>query len=165
MMKPEYNTEGTIIMKISTALFASILSICLTAGYVSGQISFPDGSVQTTAFDSPVVASADRFNFTTNVNITGLPVGLGMALSPVVPAGQELVILQINGSSSNKYTSRLPSPDELTNPIDIAYPYTVVSINFPDGAVVIDEGRQLWGTDDYNGYLYPCQVLGYYRTK
>ena len=151
-------------MKISTALFASILSICLTAGYVSGQIQFPDGSVQTTAFDSPVVASADRFNFTTNYDIGGLPAGPGMALSPVVPAGQELVILQIDSaySSANYYTSRLPSPDELTNPIDIAAPGGN-TLNFPDGTVVVDEGRQLWGVSYQS--LYSCSVLGYYRSK
>jgi hypothetical protein len=89
-----------------------------------------------------------------------------MALSPVVPAGQELVILQINSrNAANIYTSRLPSPDELTNPIDIAEPSGYSVLNFPDGTVVVDEGRQLWGSDCCNGYLYTCQVLGYYRTK
>ena len=42
-------------MKVSTVLFASILAICLTVGYVSGQVRFPDGSEQTTAFSGSIV--------------------------------------------------------------------------------------------------------------
>ena len=161
-------------MKISTAVFASIVAICCTVSYVTGQIQFSDGSVQNTAFDSPVVASVDRFNFTDNdiygwfTEFGSLP---GYPISPVVPAGQELVILQINSFYfGNYYTAVYPSPNELTDPIDIAYTaYNMPILDFPDGTLVVDEGRQLIAGSQSiingNDLYYPCQVLGYYRDK
>jgi hypothetical protein len=161
-------------MKVSTALFASILSICLTAGYVSGQINFADGSVQTTAYEGKsAVQSGDAFSrvFQTVVGTAGT----GAPLSPTVPAGKELVILQTNGFGFRNYLhSRLPSPNEATDPIFLAIVgrssdgdgKTSPTNNYPDGTVIVDEGRQLWGQyEGNNGYVYDCAIYGYYRDK
>ena len=160
-------------MKASTALFASVVAICCTVSFVSGQVKFADGTEQTTAYSPRIIKSSDKFNFTVNFGLTGLPAE-GMQLSDTVPAGQELVILQINSATNtgNYYSSRLPSPNELTNPIDIAKPHIdtyysfdkQLTLDFPDGTVTIDEGRQLWGAYGQSG-LKPCSVLGYYRDK
>ena len=122
-------------MKLSTAVFASIVAICCTVSYVTGQIQFSDGSVQNTAYDSPVVASVDRFNFTDNSSYnweSEFGVLPGWPISPVVPAGQELVILQINDTSfGNYYTAAYPNPNELTDPIDISLKKGSGTLNFP----------------------------------
>ena len=167
-------------MKPSTALFASVVAICCTINLVTGQINFADGTSQSTAFvgasaggGTTAVPPGDAFNFTTNGTISDLPDDTGMDLSGTVPAGQELVILQVYTPHYRLYLySRWPSPDEAINPIDIAYVNGATTnydrvrvLNFPDGTVVIDEGRQLWGDGSYYDRLLPCSVLGYYRDK
>lgn len=152
-------------MKISTALFASILTICLTVSFVSGQIAFPDGSVQTTAFEPRQIASTDRFNF---IGSNG-----SAPISLIVPAGRELVILQVEvfdnvDEGFAQLLSRLPSPNQNVGIQTIArvgdkdeffFPGHDGSYTYPDAIVVVDEGRQLWVIGD------TCQVLGYYRDK
>ena len=117
----------------------------------------------------------DAFNITVFEQLGSLPTGVGAQMSQTVPAGKELVILQIMaGQSGNVYSSRLPSPNHLVDPINVADLYNPKGysagfpgvINYPDGTVVIDEGRQLWGVAHPNlNYLDACSVVGYYRDK
>ena len=163
-------------MRLSTALFASIVAICCTVGIVNSQIMFADGSVQTTAFDGSVsVPSGKAFSFSKRFDSQ---VDQSQSVSPVVPSGQELVILKIispsTGNSGNmfKLESYVSDQDtilltfyeisEYTNPNPLTYDY-------PDGTIVVDEGRtlfirNLWYPD--SNYLEgTITILGYYRDK
>ena len=154
-------------MKISTALFASILSLCLTAGYVSGQIQFPDGTVQSTAYEPRVVAPEDRFSFSFDVTHSKESSAVVQ-----VPLGQELVVLQIyvHAEEYGFYTfgylhlqstndvgeDIVPLATLMTKPAGVG-----LTRSFPDGLIVVDEERYL-AFFDSNGYF---EILGYYRDK
>ena len=47
-------------MRLSTALFGSVVAICCTVGLVSGQVKFADGSEQTTAFTGQTTVPTGR---------------------------------------------------------------------------------------------------------
>lgn len=156
-------------MKVSTALFASILCICLTASYVSGQIRFADDTVQTTAFHPATVPSGQAYSFYKSLVFDE-------SISATVPVDQELVILQVTLGYNGNFDplileSVLPN---LTNPVALAGispPYRDGEGNrsvhhFPDGTVVVDEGRQLY-VNATNAFFAAddATVLGYFRNK
>ena len=154
-------------MKISTALFASIVAICCTVGIVNSQIMFADGSVQNTAFnDTFSIPSGDAFSYYQRSTGSG-----DSQLSDTVPSGRELVILKIYKSGGG--TQRFEAKVNGSEPIIMASPslgvfssYSDVWIQvleFPNGTCVVDEGYQLWLFDMYG--FSELHVLGYYRDK
>jgi hypothetical protein len=155
-------------MKISTALFGSILVICCTVGLVNGQVKFADGTEQTTAFTGrTTVATGKAFHvFTPSVGI--LSKGQSQ-LSDPVPAGQELVILQAKGQSDSFISTRIGGGDPLY--LDFLNSFDIQ--NYPDGTLIVDEGQELWieVSDNPNVLLTETlrfryiQILGYYRDK
>lgn len=157
-------------MKASTALFASIVVVCCTVGIVNSQILFADGSVQTTAFDGEVTIPIGRhFDLVTDAN--AFPTG-PVNMSSNVPAGQQLVILKVivgigsgTGSHYLLYSQlNAMSPKFLARVT--ALDGSGQTYEFPNGSVIIDEGRSLWVscfdkvkvTDNFT-------TLGYYRDK
>jgi hypothetical protein len=130
-------------------LIVSVVTVGIAAGIVRAQIVFPDGSTQETAFPGftqvPTGAAYTRTQF--------FPAGSssGPLATDVVPAGQELVVLKVIGWNTILSTleSRLPSPNQNNFPITLAMLVrsdasnnTLFEMDFPDGAVVVDEGRQ-----------------------
>ena len=167
-------------MKASTALFASVVAICCTVSFVSGQVRFADGSEQTTAYTGKsTVPPGDAFRHYTYSTVVGIA---RLQLSDTVPAGRELVVLQVLTHSANYsynvLSSRLPIPNDDTDPIPLVncgapagtVEGSMKTYNYPDGTVVVDEGRQLWWEyywlpDPISPTLTNFSVLGYYRDK
>lgn len=172
-------------MKLSTAVFASILSVCLTVSYVSGQIVFPDSTVQTTAAGGGVfiVQPGDAYHYSYNSYYSELIGTLaeypyGGPISDPVPAGYELVILQISVHGDTN------SPAHYFYEVDqggVGYSlysaynqdtdaYAPETVHFPNGVFTIDEGNQLYVSDrpvENSGdrYYRNTTVFGYYRQK
>lgn len=113
-----------------------------------------------------------------------IPISFG-----AVPVGMELVILQVRFpflsslTASFSLESRLPTPNEGTGPINLMFSNTprnsatgfaepTPTIDFPDGTVTVEEGRQLW-LQFRNADFPPAQagaasaisVLGYFRDR
>jgi hypothetical protein len=78
--------------------------------------------------------------------------------------------------------SRLPSPNQATGPIilsvlsrELSADNAQFEIDFPDGAIVVDEGRQPWvvfrnpsnftETNSPGGTTSALTIIGYYRLK
>ena len=163
-------------MKLSTALFGSVVAICCTVGLVNGQVKFADGSEQTTAFTGRMTVPPGKA-FHVFIPSTGILSTGKHQLSPPVPTGQELVILQTASISSGFYlSSRIGGIDPkyliLTREISANYYPDGAVNNYPDGTLIVDEGQELWieVTDyDYTGSetarFFGSRVLGYYRDK
>lgn len=176
-------------MKIEIPLFVTLVALVaviigvLTAG-VGAQIAFPEGTQQTSVLRVSVPAPGAAF-------AEVVPFGPSDTLVPLsvggVPAGRELVVLQINMSGyfpgmMATLDSRLPSPNEAEDPILLTLfrlPHLGASgystghqFNFPNGTVTVDEGRQLWFqflsvdlAPLASGKQSALSVLGYYRDK
>ena len=171
-------------MKPSTALFASILSICLAASYVSGQIVFPDSTVQTTASGgSFVVQPGDAYHYSSEGEYLGSTTDYpnGAPISASVPAGHELVILQISNHESGADVD-IYEVDQggIADLLYITYPskssnygygWPAETIHFANGVFTIDEGNQLNAKYAYSGgyetsvSIPAISVFGYYRQK
>lgn len=160
--------------KLKILLFAAGVSI-VAGGVVGAQVIFPDGTEQSTAFTGrAAVPVGDSFSI---VFITGSGGPSIQVVSATVPSGQELVILQTRFGlgATLHYTleSRLPTPNENTLPLLLALVNQDPVADFPDGVVVIDEGRQLWvqQRDDFGDPVgagfskVAISFLGYYRNK
>lgn len=180
-MKPRIKIEIPLFVAL-IALVAVIIGV-LTAG-VGAQIVFPEGTQQTTAprvsAPPPGAAFAEVVPF--GPFDTLVPISVGG-----VPAGRELVVLQVNMSGyfpgmMATLESRLPSPNEANDPILLTLfhlPHLGASgevnrdqFNFPDGTVTVDEGRQLWFqflsfdlAPIAAGKQSGLSVLGYYRDR
>jgi hypothetical protein len=159
-------------MKVSTAAFASILAVCLTVSYVSGQIVFPDSTVQSTAAGgSFVVQPGDAYHFS---NITSIALGTpeefpyGGPISDIVPSGYELVILQISSYLGSPQFYTVDQSDVATFAfLGLGSGSYTPTVSFPNGVFVIDEGHQLYGQITQSGIskIAICSVFGYYRQK
>jgi len=107
---------------------------------------------------------------------------LQVVSSEPVPPGRELVILQVRFSQAKPLCtldSRRPSPYEDKDPILLSILVAENTVNqsvflndFPDGTVVVDEGRLLWVASRHEVTLKlqtqpqsVFTVLGYYRDK
>jgi len=129
---------------------AFVVVAAVTAQVVRAQIIFPDSTIQDTAFtEKTVVAPGAAF-------VRTLTIANAAASAPItadlVPAGKELVILKLVGFNAPLATleSRLPSPNQNTGPIILSIvapdptPGQPYQMEFPDGAVIVAEGRQPW---------------------
>lgn len=130
-------------MKISTALFASIVTICCTATLVSGQLIFNDGTSQNTSFNG-ARKPRPQSQFTEIINIPS-PIPRTGTSSFVVPNGQELVIRRVSGPSlnGNGMIIRSQSSSTPNDIFDVVYIHGENHQDLPDGTVVIDEERKL----------------------
>ena len=158
-------------MRLSTSLFASIVTICCTVGIVNSQILFADGSVQTTAFGGDfVIPSGDAYNYTVNnfgQNLTEIEITQGD-----VVLSKELVILKMYAHPNIELISRgVDVLDELLASSDLGTGVTSngtpTLVEFPNGSVVVDGGRALRIRETSGGYLSngSAQILGYFRDK
>lgn len=158
------------------------LTIEVTNRVARAQIIFPDQTLQTTAFTEgrsvPTGANVVR----TRV-ITGGTAPLALSLD-TVPADRELVILKMVGWNTPLATleSRLPAPNQNNLPItlavmnrELADDNSQFTMEFPDGAVVVDEGRQPWlvfrnpsnfnETNSPGATVSAMTMIGYLRLK
>jgi len=170
-------------MKLSTALFGSVVAICCTVSLVSGQVKFADGTEQTTAFTGLTTVPSGKA-FHVYIPSSGV-VGSRYQLSDPVPTGQELVILQAYEAISSVFNEG-PKFAYLSSRIDGIEPKYLTSFrqvsqetpdfsgnNYPDGTFIVDEGEELWlesnDSDTEDSRPYPLhggvRVLGYYRDK
>ena len=126
-----------------------IITVALTVEIVRAQIIFPDGTAQETAFlgDTAVPVGA-AYSRTTFYNTGAASAAITL---DVVPNGQELVVLKVIGwnTTLSSLDSRLPSPNQNTNPITLAMLIrpdaannALFELDFPDGAIVVGQGRQ-----------------------
>ena len=171
----EYQSKGRL-MKISTALFGSVVAICSTVGLVNGQVKFADGSEQTTAFTGFTTAPPGKA-FHVYIPSTGILSTGKHQLSPPVPTGQELVILQTASNNQGFYlSSRIGGIDPkyliYCREINPTYDPDGILNNYPDGTLIVDEGQELWievsdydHTDSEYEKFGRARVLGYYRNK
>lgn len=158
------------------------LTIQITNRVARAQIIFPDQTLQTTAF-------TEGRSIPTGANyIRTITILSGTPLSPIsataVPADRELVILKAVGWNIPLSTleSRLPSPNQNNLPItlavlsrELASDNTQFQMDFPDGAVIVDEGRQPWinfrsnvdfsSTSSPGGQVSALTIIGYLRLK
>jgi len=130
----------------------ALITTAVAVEIVRAQIVFPDGSSQETAFQGftqvpPGAAYTRTRHFVTGSSSGTIPSNSG----DVVPAGKELVVLKVIGWNTVLSTldSRLPSPNQNISPVTLAMfvrsdasNNTLFEMDFPDGAVVVDEGRQ-----------------------
>lgn len=161
------------------------VAIGVAANIVRAQLVFPDGTQQTTAFRSVRVPAGAAF---AEVVVVGTSIAL-VSIGDPIPPGKELVILQVRlplatGIPSHfSLESRLPSPNQGTGPINLAYASSPNSsgivtalppeaVIFPDGTVTVGEGRQLWlqfrgRTFDpvFTQMSFAVSVLGYFRNN
>ena len=139
-------------------------------GFVSGQVRFPDGSGQSTAFDGQVVAPpGSSFYARTS---TKIQYPNWIQLSNPVPTGQELIILLAYGEQNGgRLSSRVigENPEYLPS----VYNLSVQPIYYPPGTLVIDEGNELW-IETYEDIAFDptlrnqltgVNIFGYYRDK
>lgn len=148
-----------------------------------GTITVPSGADWEAIIDESIKASSvpsgDAFAETVVVSATSK----SQVVSPVpVPAGRELVVLQVRFSQAKPIStidSRQPSPYEAIDPIMLsilapenAVNQTIFVNDFPDGTIVVDEGRELWVATRHEVTLKlqvkpqsAFTVLGYYRDK
>ena len=166
--------------------FIATLTLMVVAGIVRAQIVFPDGTQQSTAFGPTSFSTGTAFAEV----VPFAPDDILIAISPeAVPQGKELVVLQVffpNVSAiippSFTLESRLASPNEAAEPINLVYcPTPMVlhagrifpeTIEFPNGTVIVDEGRQLWLQFRESDFVpkparktSALSVLGYFRDK
>jgi hypothetical protein len=126
-----------------------VVTVAVAVEVVRAQIIFPDGTTQETAFpgDSAVPTGAAY------TRTAHFPAGSpsGPLSNEAVPNGQELVVLKVIGWNTVLSTldSRLPFPNQNTNPIVLAMLIredasnnALFEMDFPDGAVVVGQGRQ-----------------------
>ncbi len=158
------------------------LTIVVTNRVVRAQIIFPDQTMQTTAFtEGRSIPTANDFVRTRLVLSNSVA---GPISTDVVPADQELVILKLVGWNTPLCTleSRLPAPNQNTGPFSLvvltrenAGDNTQFVMEFPDGAVTVDEGRQPWlnfrSNVDFSainspaGQISTLTMIGYLRLK
>lgn len=165
---------------LSVALIVA-LTVVITDRVARAQIIFPDQTLQTTAFtEGRSVPTGTAFIRTRT--ITSNSAALAITVD-TIPADRELVILKMVGWNIPLCTleSRLPSPNQNTGPIvlsvlarELASDNTQFTMEFPDGAVVVDEGRQPWlnfrSNVDFSSTNSPSGVsaltlIGYIRLK
>lgn len=158
------------------------LTVVITDRVARAQIIFPDQTLQTTAFtEGRSVPTGAQF-VRTRV-ITGGSAPLTLSVDPI-PADRELVILKLVGWNTPLATleSRLPAPNQGNLPItlavlnrELADDNTQFVMEFPDGAIVVDEGRQPWlvfrnasnfsETNSPGATVSAMTLIGYLRLK
>ena len=157
---------------IITGVIAVTVTVAIGVTLVKAQIIFADGSQQVTAFRDFVPPPGTAFNYTVVTPGGSVPTALVMAAAPV-PAGKELVIRQITSYVGLGGFLLYSDIQALTDPIPIlSFPAAVsggINLTFPDGLLVVDEGR----VPTISGPLYDfgtcCNqeitILGYFRDK
>ncbi len=150
---------------------------CLGAITVPGgaDIDTPPG----TGFRASVIPTGDAFAETVVMSSSN---ELQVVSAAPVPSGRELVVLQVRFSQAKPICtldSRRPAPYEDKDSILLSILVAENTVNqsvfindFPDGTVVVDEGRELWVASRHEVTLKlqtkpqsAFTVLGYYRDK
>jgi len=167
---------------IVSVVLVVALTVLITDRVARAQIIFPDQTLQTTAFTEGRSVPTGA-NFIRTITIQGgTPASTISATA--VPADRELVILKLVGWNIPLATleSRLPAPNENNGPItlavlsrELAGDNTQFMMDFPDGAVIVDEGRQPWINFRSNtnftaitspgGQVSAMTLIGYLRLK
>ena len=126
-----------------------LVAIAGAVEVVRAQIIFPDGTLQETAFPGAEAVPTGAAYTRTVFFAPGS--GSGPISGDIVPNGQELVVLKLIGWNTVLSTldSRLPAPNQNNSPITLAMLIredasnnSLFEMDFPDGAVVVNQGRQ-----------------------